>query len=85
MTQELEDYYKRFCKAVDRALTPHPEKEWYAVMGTSCIGKEAYDPDILLDCGDCGDSSSVRVYTDEDGHMVFKPQKKGGTSDAVGS
>lgn len=44
-------------------------KEWEKVL----CGEGAYDPDILLDCGD---GSSVKVYTDEDGRMVFKPQKR---------
>lgn len=70
MTHEFEEYYKRFCKAVDDALTLWPGSEIEAV-----IGEEVYDPDIRLDCGD---DSSVRVYTDEEGHMVFKPTGKEG-------
>lgn len=70
MTHEFEEYYKRFCETVDSALTLYPGKEWYAVSG-----EEVYDPDIRLDCGD---DSSVRVYTDEEGHMVFKPTGKEG-------
>ena len=69
MTKDFEEHYKRFCKAVDDALTLWPGSEIEAV-----IGEEAYDPDIQLDCGD---GSSVKAYTDEDGRMVFKPQEGG--------
>lgn len=70
MTKEFEDYYKRFCEAVDEALTLWPGSEIEAVTG-----EEKYDSDILLDCGD---GSSVKAYTDEDGCMVFKPTGKEG-------
>lgn len=74
MTKEFEEHYKRFCKAVDDALTLWPGTEIEAVTG-----EEEYDPDILLDCED---GSSVKVYTDEDGYMVFKPTEKGVKEDA---
>ena len=77
MTKEFEEHYKRFCKAVDDALTLWPGIEIEAV-----IGEEAYDPDILhipehLDNKGCEVIDiGIEVYTDENGYMVFRPHGK---------
>lgn len=68
MTKEFKKQIEKFNKEMRGAIKLDPGREWEVTCE-----EEAYDPDIRLDCGD---GSSVKAYTDEDGRMVFKPQKR---------
>lgn len=70
MTKDFEEQVQKFNKKMRGVLKLDTGREWKAMCE-----EEAYDPDILLDCGGCGDHD-MRVHVEDDGYMVFEPKRK---------